>query len=247
MTLLMNFLQLQRYVGRLSVSAFSPTSLRHDYFALRHGQSQANVERLIVSSPTIACTSFGLSQQGQEQAKRASQDVVQTFQAQHDPAYAGLVLLSSDFLRAKQTAQAVLSAFNDASLPVYANDIQIDVRLRERWFGDYDMTNDDNYHKVWKKDALLNGPSNTDSDTSNVESVYSVADRVTQCVTEWDERLTKEQELSAEEGRYMVVCVAHGDVLQILQTAFAADQFDASQHRLLPHLETAQLRSLMPK
>ena len=42
---------------------------------------------------------------------------------------------------------------------------------------------------------------------------------------------------------YMVICVAHGDVLQILQTAFA--KIDGSLHRTLPHLETASLRQLI--
>ena len=40
----------------------------------------------------------------------------------------------------------------------------------------------------------------------------------------------------------MVVLVAHGDVLQILQTRFAC--VDPRTHRSLPHLETAPLRSL---
>ena len=40
----------------------------------------------------------------------------------------------------------------------------------------------------------------------------------------------------------MVVLVAHGDVLQIAQTAFA--DVDPRTHRSLEHLETATLRKL---
>jgi hypothetical protein len=39
------------------------------------------------------------------------------------------------------------------------------------------------------------------------------------------------------------VAVAHGDVLQILQTAFEPD-VEPDQHRSLPHLPNAELRLL---
>jgi hypothetical protein len=41
-----------------------------------------------------------------------------------------------------------------------------------------------------------------------------------------------------------VVLVAHGDVLQILQTAFA--RVDVTRHRSIEHLPTATLRALGP-
>ena len=44
-------------------------------------------------------------------------------------------------------------------------------------------------------------------------------------------------------GPWMVVLVAHGDVLQILQTSFA--RVDVRQHRSLEHLQTATLRELV--
>ena len=37
--------------------------------------------------------------------------------------------------------------------------------------------------------------------------------------------------------------VSHGDALQILQTAFA--RREASAHRQLPHLQTAEIRRLL--
>ena len=45
------------------------------------------------------------------------------------------------------------------------------------------------------------------------------------------------------EERWGVVLVAHGDVLQILQTAFDP-AVEPSQHRSLPHLPNAELRPL---
>ena len=45
-----------------------------------------------------------------------------------------------------------------------------------------------------------------------------------------------------EHQPWQVLLVAHGDVLQILQTAFT--RVDVRTHRSLPHLETATVREL---
>ena len=65
-----------------------------------------------------------------------------------------------------------------------------------------------------------------------VESVDSVMNRTTECILDWDTRLQN----------HLIILVAHGDVLQITQTAFA--KMDGSKHRNLDHLETATLRAL---
>jgi hypothetical protein len=41
----------------------------------------------------------------------------------------------------------------------------------------------------------------------------------------------------------ILLLVSHGDALQILQTAFAGR--DASEHRQLQHLQTAEIRPLL--
>jgi len=240
--------------------------LHNDYYALRHGQSLANVAGIICSSPAVAVSEYGLSSKGREQALRAGADVVRAYYGQDDDnddasstgqRYADLVILSSDFRRAKETAEAVRSAVladDDDKPPVLYRDDEVavyDERLRERWFGDYDMTPDSNYEKVWKDDAINPSHSN-----GGVESANSVMDRVTSCIVEWDSRISKRSRRDVEDDgadnqqqqqrrrrKSMVVCVAHGDVLQILQTAF--EKKDASSHRSLPHLETAQLRQLV--
>ena len=86
------------------------------------------------------------------------------------------------------------------------------------------------YQDVWNDDAL--DPSHT---VANVESVNSVLDRTTTCVLEWDPKFSNQ----------LVLLVAHGDVLQITQTAFLKK--DGSLHRTLEHLETATLRPLALK
>jgi broad specificity phosphatase PhoE len=212
------------------------TFLQNSYFCLRHGQSLANVEGRIASNPAKACTSSGLSELGHQQAIQAGRDVVAHYQQQQkqQPSYDGLLILSSDLLRADQTANHVLQAALAAGIPVYTGSVVTEIRLRERWFGDYDDTSDANYENVWKDDLI--DPSHC---LSNVESVDSVMERATQCILDWDD--------SSDSGNgvqnHCVVCVAHGDVLQILQTAF--QKLHGSQHRSLEHLETATLRPVL--
>ena len=212
------------------------TALRNEYFALRHGQSQANVAKIIASDPYVACFKYGLSPLGKQQAQKAGLDVVQYYvnQQKMGTSFDGVCLLTSDLLRAKETAQAVAHAIqrhneNDPAVVVslYNDSIVVDTRLRERRFGEWDLSSDANYQEVWKDDAI--DPTHTHK---GVESVEFVMDRVTGLVCEWDERLENT----------MIVCVAHGDVLQILQTSF--HKMDGSKHRTLEHLETATLRRL---
>jgi len=71
------------------------------------------------------------------------------------------------------------------------------VRERERGFGDWDGGNDIHYHDVWKEDAI--DPYHT---KNNVESVWSVIDRSTCCVIDWD----KNDQKSGGENLVVVHC-----------------------------------------
>jgi broad specificity phosphatase PhoE len=285
-----------------STSSSSPSSfyqnhlqnvhLQNDYYALRHGQSLANVAGIIASNPTVACYNYGLSPVGQHQAHQAANDILQQYyptysnddndddDEQHS-VYQGIVILTSDLLRAQQTAQIVAKVIleennnpiNNVSIPLFSQInnhtemtvvVHTDIQLRERGFGDWDGGSDVHYQDVWDEDSI--DPYHTHG---NVESVWSVLDRATQCLIDWDIRLTTGSTTSSSSSRpdhlpqqeqtqpnqtqqqrpWMVVCIAHGDVLQILQTALitAPMMMDPSQHRLLPHLETATLRPLWKK
>eukprot|EP00532_Pseudo-nitzschia_australis_P008468 CAMPEP_0168167392 /NCGR_PEP_ID=MMETSP0139_2-20121125/2524_1 /TAXON_ID=44445 /ORGANISM="Pseudo-nitzschia australis, Strain 10249 10 AB" /LENGTH=392 /DNA_ID=CAMNT_0008084629 /DNA_START=215 /DNA_END=1393 /DNA_ORIENTATION=- len=261
----------------------SPTNeLRNRFFALRHGQSLANVAGLIASDPGVACHKYGLSEEGKKQAKKAGDQLVQDFlrvrkeqqqqsnnndnQNENENSLVGIAIVTSDLLRAKETAQFAADAIHSHNsqctesngssdaIPLHSDAIVIDTRLRERGFGEWDGGSDVHYHDVWKDDAI--DPGHT---MRGVESVWSVTNRATIFVLEWDQNLAEkadkgQQQAVVEAKRgdaaasnpydyYWVVCVAHGDVLQILQTAFSADM-DPSQHRLMEHLETATLRPL---
>jgi len=201
-----------------------------EFFALRHGQSLANVEGIISSSPDVAVHSHGLSLLGWEQAEAAGEDVFQ----RACRLGAGVALVCSDFKRAKETAQAVHKRVRAAGMQIWpAEDVALEVLLRERDFGELDGTGTDGYDRVWALDA-----HDAHHTSYGVESVIAVRERVRQLL------LRLSEEPSFDTGDWMVILVAHGDVLQIAQTLFA--EIPGEQHRTLDHLETATLRQLGP-
>ena len=237
-------------------SLSSALALRHRFFALRHGQSEANVAGRIASDPAVAVEQFGLTPAGLEQARRAGEALRRDFLEERArccrtsaPVPRGIAVVCSDLRRARETAEAVVDVLARHNAEVeregagdavdFCHELdrpQIDVRLRERAFGTWDGGSDAHYHDVWKDDAL--DPRHT---RHGVESVWSVLDRATACVRDWDRTLEPRAEGDAD-GPLWIVLVAHGDVLQILQTGFAA--MDPSRHRSLDHLPTATLRRL---
>ena len=91
----------------MCAASAADTPLRHNYYALRHGQSLANVEGVISSDPAVACNHHGLSETGLQQARRAAEAVcAEALSTGVD----GVAIVSSDFKRAWQTAQAVHTA-----------------------------------------------------------------------------------------------------------------------------------------
>lgn len=210
-------------------TSIDATSLHHQYYALRHGQSLANVEGIISSDPSIACRSHGLSDTGLEQAKQAARDVCAAALAS---GVDGVAIVSSDFRRAMETAMAVRAGVVAEGLKCWPIDeVLAETMLRERSFGELSGGSDQRYNDVWAHDAQ--SATHTEFGSESLDSVqnraWGVVERMEACA-------------ELRPGRWMVVLVAHGDVLQILQTAFA--RVDVRTHRSLDHLETATLRRL---
>lgn len=180
------------------------------YFAMRHGESLANVEGTIVSRPSVeALQTVGLTTLGRKQVSAAAEgwDIG-----------ADVVILTSDFARASQTAD-IVAALLGVSAPIP------DIRLRERDFGDFEGTSADNYQKVWRGDA-------SNEPLPSVEDVHSLSERTRDLIADLDSRFT---------GR-TILLIAHGDTLQILQTVF--EGIPAVAHRSLPPLRNAEIRLL---
>lgn len=188
----------------------------HDVWVLRHGESTANAAGLIVSVPgPRALTEVGLTALGREQARTAAEG------AAEQGLGAGTLVLTSDFARARETAEEFTSVLG-------AQPPRLDHRLRERSFGIYDEGPTHAYESVWAADRER-GPYE-----GEVEPVTAVAQRVLEVLREADE--------IARDAP--VVLVAHGDVLQITLALSAGT--DPHDHRQVPHLGNAELRRIGP-
>ena len=188
------------------------TTLKNQYFIMRHGQSMANVEGIIVSTPENGIPNYGLSDTGKEQVRKSISSQMLDEKVK---------IISSDFKRAHESAMIAHKIINSR------DDIVLDSRLRERNFGDFELQSDENYPIPWQKDG--EDPSHTQN---NVESANSVMQRATSLIIFLEE--------SSKQQTYLLV--AHGDTLQILQTAFLKQP--ASRQREMPHLNTAEIREL---
>lgn len=180
---------------------------------MRHGRSLANEAGLIISSPADgALVKYGLSEVGRGQTAVA---------AQNSPLNSKVLIYSSDFSRARQTAEIVRQIIN-------ADRVAITEALRERYFGDWDKTSHDNYQKVWALDQRLDK-----THQNNVEPLSSVLERAMQLIADIEDKHSAKT----------ILLVSHGDTLQILQAGLVGSS--PTKHRDLPHLETAEIRRLI--
>ena len=185
--------------------------LANRFRVMRHGQSKANEAGVIVATiESDRRGDYGLSELGLRQARAA---------ADACGLPADTVICSSDFSRARQTAEIVRARLGAA-------DVIVTEALRERCFGDLEGATVASYARVWAADAAGGGP------VDGVEPAAAVLDRVTALVAELERQYS---------GRDILL-VSHGDTLQILQAGFL--RLDPSLHRRLPPLGTAEIREL---
>ena len=182
------------------------------YFVMRHGESIANRKRIIVSHKSNALYDYGLTALGAEQVMQS---------ATHTRLKQGTLIFSSDFLRAKETAEIIHGIICAES------NLILDKRLRERNFGDLELEHTNEYENVWRKDEL-----SANQQEKHIESVTSVLDRSLELVNEI------EQSVSGKD----VLLVGHGDVLQILITFYQG--FEPKFHRSIAHIKNAEIRVL---
>ncbi|MDX6344222.1 MAG: hypothetical protein QOH87_4360 [Trebonia sp.] len=190
--------------------------LANRYRVMRHGQSKANEAGVIVSKiENDRRGDYGLSDLGLRQARAA---------ADACGLPAGTVICSSDFSRARQTAEIVRARLGAA-------EVIVTEALRERCFGDLEGSPVASYARVWGADEA--GADETGAGHAvGVEPAAAVLDRATALVADIERRYS---------GRD-VLLVSHGDTLQILEAGFL--RLDPSRHRGLPPLATAEIREL---
>ena len=246
------------------------TKLSHRYYALRHGQSKANIAKIISSNPSISTKEHGLTELGKDQVYKSAIQFCMEYHKRtknnHDSAVA---IYASDYTRARETARIFAHVLEEHKIPLLFHNhqqqkqdsllmhhkernenrydvkdhdgVKYDTRLRERYFGQFNGQSDSHYHDVWNFDCI--DPNHTKYD---VESVNSVINRTTDLILDIENTLQSYCDYDNVDNDlkqcYQVILVAHGDVLQILQTAFL--KVDGSTHRSLDHLETAAVREL---
>lgn len=175
---------------------------------MRHGESKANEAGIIVSRPELGCNAYGLTENGRKQV---------ILSAEKSAALKISRIITSDFLRARETAEIVANT-NHLPTPV------VDINLRERWFGEWEGKTDSHYEDVWLQDTSPEQGNHTQ--VENVEAVLKRGLRVI-------------QKLETQYSNEVLLLVSHGDLLQILRTAF--EGVCASKHRYLAHHKTAEI------
>jgi probable phosphoglycerate mutase len=190
------------------------SQLKNRYFALRHGHSEANELSIIVSDPHDGTQSYGLSKIGFDQLRMLIEALPEAFGAE-------LKIVSSDFLRARESAKIVADSLAVLTPVSYSE------KLRERYFGELEGHSDSRYTEVWERDLL-----DASHETLGVESASHVVDRGIELLAE----------LELQFSGSVILLVAHGDVLQLLQCAF--ESRPPALHRQLNPLKVAEIRQL---
>lgn len=191
--------------------------LKNKYFALRHGESKANVAEIILSHLENGVKEeFTLTEYGEQQVRDSVEKIKSEGLLGKDT-----IIYSSPFSRCKRTAEIAKEILE------VKDEIHFDNRLRERNFGDFEKTHNSNYQKVWDND--INDPEHKNN---NVESAQEVQSRT----------LSLRGDLEAQYAGKKILLVSHGDALQILQTGFLKKS--PKEHRNISHLHTAEIREL---
>jgi probable phosphoglycerate mutase len=185
--------------------------LANRFSIMRHAHSKANERGIIVSCiENDRQGDYGLTGRGCQQALASARSCGLP---------ADTIIYSSDFCRARQTAEIVRAQLG-------APEVIVAEALRERCFGRWEGGSTGNYAQVWAADE--NDPVRAEGD---VEPAAVVLDRVTALIAQLERE---------HRGRHILL-VSHGDTLQILQAGFSGA---ARRRTALPQLATAEIRPL---
>lgn len=182
---------------------------------MRHGESIANRKGLIVSDAANALNDYGLTSLGAEQVMNSALKTRLNEKVK---------IISSDYLRAKETADIVAKVLCANADPV------LEPLLRERDFGTWELMDHANYEDVWQNDA------------TTPEQTFNQVELISQVLTRG---LTVIEKLEAQYQGQSILLVGHGDVLQILLAHY--NGLDIRFHRTLASIKNAEIRVLPPE
>jgi broad specificity phosphatase PhoE len=185
--------------------------MRNRYFALRHGESEANQQGIIISDPERGIHQYGLTARGRDQVRLG----LEMFNSQFEQPP---VIVSSDFLRTKESADLAKSILGSSRLNTTS-------LLRERFFGPLEGTSNSRYQEVWDRDKRHKA-------CPGVETPLEVWSRL-------------EVFLSQMEWVFHgkdILLVSHGDTLQILIHTLSGG--NPWHHRQLTPIKTGEVRAV---
>jgi broad specificity phosphatase PhoE len=198
----------------MAATMLFPADVVPRLYLLRHGQSVANVQRLIVSSLAAATASYGLTTTGREQVRRS------VTEARAAGVLPGRIhLVSSPLLRARESALIAGE--------VLGIEARMDPRLVERGFGELELKPDDSYEQVWAADR--EDPTHV---RWGVESIAAILERIS--------GLIHDLRRVDPEGTFLLC--THGDVASV--TLCAARGVALSQHRDVGAMANGEIRRL---
>jgi len=190
--------------------------LNNDYFVLRHGESKANVSKVIVTSLENGLKEeYSLSINGEEQ-------VMISVGRAKDGGFLDeqTIIYSSPFSRTKKTAEIAKKVLG------IEEKINFDERLVERFFGDLEGMDYSVHQKIWDVDE-----KNPDHKEKNVESTREVLKRMTSVIKDLEEKYKGKK----------ILLISHGDPLRILQTGF--EKISSGLHKQFS-LKTAEIKKM---
>ena len=193
--------------------------LHNRYFAMRHGESEANVSGILVGDPQRGVEGFGLTEWGRRQAA----DAATAFKASYAPGPGEAEIVASDFRRTRETAAILARTLGDA-VPV-----RLKEGLRERFFGELEGTDH-------RRLAALREREGVEALISRYrcEPTESVHDRVVKVI----------RNLEQEKRERTVILVSHADPIQVLMLAFAGR--DLREYERVVPLDYAEIAELSP-
>jgi probable phosphoglycerate mutase len=112
------------------------SSLANTYLIMRHGESLANREGLIVSDPEKGLEDYGLTEKGRQDVIENARSTLLALRPE--------LIVTSDFLRTVETA-SILS--DELGVPFVR-----EPDLRERFFGPLEGEKDHRYQEAWEMD-----------------------------------------------------------------------------------------------
>lgn len=167
----------------------NPTKKR--YFIIRHGQSEANVKRVLASKLYEGCFDPHLTDLGKEQVTSSVSKFKNTLNGER------IRIIASPFRRTRETADIVSEVLG---IPY-----EIDARLAERDFGLADTKSLDLYEEICENDRM-----SISNDTFEVETPDQVLERVQNLL----------EELKGDTDSDITILVTHGDVSAITVSFF---------------------------